>query len=62
MTCYSIQPRETIFAKDYGFLSFAKKISENIDKNTSKNLSDKYSWKLIDHAKQSATDALKRVI
>ena len=28
-------------------------------KNTSKNLSSKYSQKLLDHAKQSATDALK---
>ena len=27
--------------------------------NISKNLSSKYSQKLLDHAKQSATDALK---
>ena len=31
----------------------------NIDKNISKNLSTKYSQKLLDHAKLSATDALK---
>ena len=41
--------------KRYGFLSFAK----NICKNLSKNLSGKYSQKLLDHAKQSATNALK---
>ena len=28
-------------------------------KNISKNVSGKYSKKLLDHAKQSATDALK---
>ena len=28
-------------------------------KNVSKNLSSKYSQKLLDHTKQSATDALK---
>ena len=30
-------------------------------KNISKNLSGKYSQKLLDHAKQSATDALKTI-
>ena len=43
---------------DYGFLSFAKDISKNIGKNISKRLSGEYSQKLLDHAKQSATDAL----
>ena len=32
---------------------------KNIGKNISKNLSGKYRQKLIDHPKQSATDALK---
>ena len=41
--------------KSYGFLSFAKNIGENI----SKILSGKYGQKLLDHAKQSATDAFK---
>ena len=31
----------------------------NIGKNISKSLSSKYSQKIIDHAKQSTTDALK---
>ena len=34
-------------------------MSINTGKNISKNLSSKYSQKLLDHAKQSATDALK---
>ena len=40
-------------------MSFPKNIGKNIGKNISKNLSSKYSQKLLDHAKQSATDALK---
>ena len=34
-------------------------MGRNIGKNISKNLSSKYSQELIDHAKQSVTDALK---
>ena len=45
--------------KDYGFLSFAKNTGNYIGKNISKNVSSKYSQKLLDYAKQSATDALK---
>ena len=37
--------------KGYGFLSFAK--------NIGKSVSNKYSQKLVDSAKKSATDALK---
>ena len=55
MTSYSVQPRHWIFVKGYRFLSFAKILSKNIGKN----MSSKYSQKLLDHAKQSATDALK---
>ena len=56
---YSVQPRDRIFVKDYGFLPFAKNMDEIIDKNKSKSLSVKYSQKLLDHAKQSAKYALK---
>ena len=59
MMRYSVQPRDRIFVKGYGFLSFAKNMGKNIGKNISKNLSGKYSQKLLDHAKQSATDAPK---
>ena len=34
-------------------------MGRNIGKDISKNLSSKYSQKLFDHAKQTATDALK---
>ena len=48
---YSIEPRDRTYVKGYGFLSFAKKIG--------KNISNKYSQKLVDTAKKSATDAIK---
>ena len=51
MIRYSVQPGDQIFVKDHGFLSFAK--------NIGKTLSGKYSLKLLDHAKLSATDAFK---
>ena len=34
-------------------------MGKNIGRNTCKNLSGKYNQKLLDHAKQSATDAFK---
>ena len=54
MTRYAVQSRDQIFVKGYGFLSFAR-----IMGNISKHLSSKYSQKLLDHAKQYATDAFK---
>ena len=59
MMRYSVQSRERIFVKDYGFMYFAKNIGTNIGKNISKNLSGKYSQKFLDHTNQSAADALK---
>ena len=56
---YSVKTKDQIFVKGYGFLSFAKNMSKNIRKYISKILSCKYSQKLLDHAKQSATDAFK---
>ena len=56
---YSVQPRHWIFVKDYGILSFARNIGKNFGKNVINNLSSKYSKKLLDHAKKSATNALK---
>ena len=40
-----------IYAKGYGFLSFAK--------NMGKNFNNKYGQKLFDNAKKSVTDAIK---
>ena len=59
MARYSVQPKDRIFAKSYRFLSFAKNMGRNIGKNISKNLRRKYSQKLIDHAKKSATNAFE---
>ena len=35
----SVQPRDQIFVKGYGFLSFVKNMGKNIGKNTSKSVS-----------------------
>ena len=35
MMRYSVQPRDQIFVKGYGFLSFAKNMGKNIGKNLS---------------------------
>ena len=50
---HSIEPRDRIYVKGYGFLSFAK--------NMGKSLSSKYGQKLFDSAKKS-TDAIKTAI
>ena len=52
MTRNPLQPRDQIFVKRCGFLSFTKNMIKSICKNLSKNLSGKYSQKLLDHAKQ----------
>ena len=48
---YSIKLRDRIYVKGYRFLSF--------DKNMGKNLSNKYSQKLLDSAGKSTADAIK---
>ena len=51
MMGYSVQPRGQIFVKGYGFLSFAKKKwVKMLVKKISKDVSDKYGQKLLDHA------------
>ena len=42
---YSIEPRDRIYVKGYGFLSFTK--------NMGKSFSNKYGQKLLDSAKKS---------
>ena len=44
--------------KGYGFLSFAENFSIHTSK-VAKNMNNKYSQKLLDSAKKSATDAIK---
>ena len=48
---YSIEPRDRIYVKGSGFLSFTK--------NIGKNLSNKYGQKLLNSAKKSTTDVIK---
>ena len=48
---YSIEPKDRIYVKGYGFLSFTK--------NMGKSLRNKYGQKLLDSAKKSTTDAIK---
>ena len=48
---YSIEPKDRVHVKRYGFLSFGK--------NMGKHLSNKYSQKVLVTAKKSATDAIK---
>ena len=48
---YSIEPKDRVYVKGYGFLSFAKSMG--------KNLSNKYNQKLLDTAKKSTTDPIK---
>ena len=48
---YSIEPKDRIYVKGYGFLSFAK--------NMGTHLSYKYSQKLLDTVKKSTSDAIK---
>ena len=55
---YSTEPKERRYVKGYGFLSFARNIGTHAAK-VAKNMSNKYSQKLLDTAKKSATDAIK---
>ena len=50
---YSIEPKDRIHVKGYGFLSFAK--------NMGTKLISKYGQKLFDSAKKSTTDAIKTI-
>ena len=56
--CYSIEPRDRIYIKSYGFLSFAKNIGKHTTK-AAKKMSNKHSLKLLDSAKKSTTDATR---
>ena len=44
---HSLEPRDRVYVKGYGFMSFAR------------SMSNKYGKKLVDTAKKSATDAIK---
>ena len=55
---YSTEPRNRLYVKRYGFLSFAKSIGTHATK-VAKNVSNNYGQKLLDSAKISTTDAIK---
>ena len=55
---YSIEPRERTHVKGYSFLSFARNIGTHAA-NAAKNMSNKYSQKLVDTTKKYATDVIK---
>ena len=55
---YSIEPRDRIYVKEYGFLSFAKNMGRHANK-VAKSLSNKCSKNLLDNAKKFTTDAIK---
>ena len=64
MTRYSIQHRDRILVKSYGFLSFAKNLGWNINVK----LRDKYKQRMLaayqerlNYAEQSASNAFKKV-
>ena len=44
---YSLEPKDRVYVKGYGFMSFAR------------SMSNKYGKKLVDTAKKSASDAIK---
>ena len=54
----SIEPKNRIYVKGYGFLSFVKNMGTHATK-VAKNLSNKCSQKCLDSAKKSETDAIK---
>ena len=58
---YSIVPRDRIYVKGYGFLSFAKNMGRHANK-VAKNLNNKYGQKLLDSTKKSTTDAMKTAL
>ena len=55
---YSIEPKDRIYVKGYGFLFFAKNMGRHAIK-FAKNLSSKYGQKRLDNAKKLITDAIK---
>ena len=44
--CYSIEPRDRIYGKGYGFLSFAKNIGKSSTR-VAETMRNKYSQKLL---------------
>ena len=70
MTRYSVQPRDRIFVKGYGFLSFAKNIGRNIGhskqsttdafKTSSKRVTQKTAEATVDWIGKKIADEITR--
>ena len=54
---YSVEPNDRIYVQGYGFLPHAKNIGTHT--TVIKNLSNKYSQKLLNTTKKSTTHAIK---
>ena len=63
---YSIEPRDRIHVKGYGFLSFAKNMGKGLSNKYAATSATNVAQTLLDSAKKSTTDARrtasKRVI
>ena len=55
---YSIEPKDRIYVKGYGFLFFAKNMGRHATK-FAENLRSKYGQKLLHNAKKLTSDATK---
>ena len=53
-----MEPKDKVYVKGYGFLSFTKNMGTHATK-VAKSLSNKYGQKLLDTAKKRTTDAIK---
>ena len=56
---YSIEPRDRIYVKGYGFLFFAKNIGKSLSNKYAATSATNVAQKLIDSAKKCKTDAIK---
>ena len=63
---YTIEPRDRIHVKGYGFLSFAKNMGKSLSNKYAATSATNVAQKLLNSAKKSTTDAIrtasKRVI
>ena len=56
---YSIKPRDRIYVKGYGFLSFAKNMGKVLNNKCAATSAANIGQKLLESAKKSITDAIK---
>ena len=59
MQRYSVQLRDRILVKGFGYLSFPRNMDKIVGRNINESFISKYNQKLLDHITQSAIDVLK---